>query len=101
MSEALKTRSPAEIAADPGLAREVRQIDQSLIQRFGHEGSALLMKGHEAEARSLLPPGQNLEQIREVLRPLLKAVVADDQLQTALAQQQTLGREGPQVGRGM
>ena len=32
---------------------------------------------------------------------LLKAVVADDQLQTALAQQQTLGREGPQVGRGM
>ena len=101
LSEALKTRSPAEIAADPGLAREVRQIDQSLIQRFGHEGSALLMKGHEAEARSLLPPGQNLEQIREVLRPLLKAVVADDQLQTALAQQQTLGREGPQVGRGM
>jgi hypothetical protein len=64
-----------------------------------HEGSALLMKGHEAEARSLLPPGQNLEQIREVLRPLLKAVVADDQLQTALAQQQTLGREGPR-GQG-
>jgi cell filamentation protein len=101
LSEALRTRSPAEIAADPGLAREVRQIDQSLIQRFGHEGSALLMKGQEAEARTLLPPGQNLEQIREVLRPLLKAVVADDQLQTALAQQQTLGREGPHVGRGM
>ncbi len=59
------------------------------------------MKGQEAEARTLLPPGQNLEQIREVLRPLLKAVVADDQLQTALAQQQTLGREGPHVGRGM
>ncbi|MEN3238778.1 Fic family protein [Methylobacterium ajmalii] len=99
LSEALKTRSPQEIAADPRLAAEVRLIDRSLIDRFGHEGSGVLIGGQSSEARKLLPQGQNLEEIRAVLKPLLKAVVADDKLQTSLAQQQTLGRDEPSLGR--
>ncbi|AWI92064.1 cell filamentation protein Fic (plasmid) [Methylobacterium sp. DM1] len=99
LSEALEIRSPGEIAADPRLAAEVRLIDRSLIARFGHEGSGVLIEGLSSEARKLLPQGQSLEEIRAVLKPLLKAVLADDKLQTSLAQQQTLGREEPSLGR--
>ncbi|WP_264051535.1 Fic/DOC family protein [Methylobacterium flocculans] len=101
LAEALQTRAPREIAAEPRLVAEVRRIDQSLIERFGHQGSALLVEGSAGEARTLLPPNQNLEEIRAVLKPLFKAVVADDRLQTALAQQQTLGRDEPQLGRSV
>ncbi|WP_066922493.1 Fic family protein [Methylobacterium sp. CCH5-D2] len=101
LSEALKTRSPQEIAAEPRLAAEVRQIDQSLIERFGRQGSVLLVQGGVGEARNLLPHGQDLDEIRAVLKPLIKAVVADDRLQTALAQQQTHGRDEPQRGRSV
>ncbi|MDP4025765.1 Fic family protein [Methylobacterium sp. NEAU 140] len=101
LSEALRTRTPKEIAAEPRLAEEVRRIDQSLIERFGRQGSALLIRGGAGEARKLLPPGQDLEEIRAVLKPLIKAVVADDRLQTTLAQQQTLGRDEPYVGRSV
>lgn len=101
LAEALQTRAPREIAAEPGLVAEVRRIDQSLIERFGHQGSALLVEGSAGEARNLLPPNQDLEEIRAVLKPLFKAVVADDRLQTALAQQHTLGRDEPQLGRSV
>ncbi|MGS0639961.1 hypothetical protein, partial [Citrobacter sp. VF227] len=87
------------IAADPRLAQEVRQIDKTLIDRFGREGSVVLIEGLSSEAGKLLPQGQNLEEIRAVLKPLLRAVVADDKLQTSLAQQQQLGRDEPSLGR--
>ncbi|GAA0241506.1 hypothetical protein LNAOJCKE_4923 [Methylorubrum aminovorans] len=99
LAEALRTRSPQEIAADPRLAQEVRQIDKTLIDRFGREGSVVLIEGLSSEAGKLLPQGQNLEEIRAVLKPLLRAVVADDKLQTSLAQQQQLGRDEPSLGR--
>jgi len=101
LAEALQTRAPREIAAEPQLVAEVRRIDQSLIERFGHQGSALLVEGSVGEARSLLPPNQDLAEIRAVLQPLFKAVVADDRLQMALAQQETLGRDEPQLGRSV
>lgn len=99
LSEALRTKTPQEIAAEPRLAAEVRKIDQTLIERFGRQGSVVLIDGQTKEADKLLPPGQSLDDIRAVLQPLLKAVVADDKMQTALAQQQTLGRDEPSLGR--
>lgn len=100
LAEALKTRPAREIVADPGLAAEVRQIDKSLIERFGREGSAILVQGSDTEAKSLLPKGQDLEQIRAVLKPMMDVLVADDRQQT-LAQQKTLGQEEPQLGRSV
>ncbi|WP_430912228.1 Fic/DOC family protein [Methylobacterium sp. sgz302541] len=101
LSEALRTRTPKEIAAEPQLAAEVRRIDRNLIDRFGRQGSVLLVQGGAGEATNLLPPGQDLDELRAVLQPLFKAVIADDRLQTALAQQQTLGRDEPQLGRSV
>ncbi|MFH6787334.1 MULTISPECIES: VCBS domain-containing protein [Methylobacterium] len=49
-------------------------------------------------ASTLRPQGQNLEEIRAVPKPLFKAVIADDKLQTSLAQQRTLGRGEPFLG---
>ena len=100
LAEALKTRPAREIVADPGLAAEVRQIDKSLIERFGREGSVILVQGSDTEAKSLLPKGQDLEQIRAVLKPMMDVLVADDRQQT-LAQQKTLGQEEPQLGRSV
>ncbi|KMO21348.1 Fic/DOC family protein [Methylobacterium platani] len=100
LAEALKNRPAREIVADPGLAAEVRQIDKSLIERFGREGSAILVQGSDTEAKSLLPKGQDLEQIRAVLKPMMDVLVADDRQQT-LAQQKTLGQEEPQLGRSV
>ncbi len=78
----------------------MRQIDKSLIERFGREGSAILVQGSDTEAKSLLPKGQDLEQIRAVLKPMMDVLVADDRQQT-LAQQKTLGQEEPQLGRSV
>jgi cell filamentation protein len=100
LADALKTRTAREIVADPSLAAEVRQIDKSLIERFGREGSAILVQGSDTEAKSLLPKGQDLEQIRAVLKPMMDVLVADDRQQT-LAQQKTLGQEEPQLGRSV
>lgn len=100
LADALKTRTAREIVADPSLAAEVRQIDKSLIERFGREGSAILVQGNDTEAKSLLPKGQDLEQIRAVLKPMMDVLVADDRQQT-LAQQKTLGQEEPQLGRSV
>ncbi|KMO22437.1 Fic/DOC family protein [Methylobacterium indicum] len=100
LADALQTRTAREIVADPGLAAEARQIDKSLIERFGREGSAILVQGNDAEAKSLLPKGQDLEEIRAVLKPLMDVLVADDRQQT-VAQQKTLGQEEPQLGRSL
>lgn len=97
LADALKTRTAREIVADPALAAEVRQIDQSLIDRFGREGSVMLAHGSVEQAGALLPKGQDLEEVRAVLRPLMKVLVVDDRQQT-LAQAQTLGRDEPQLG---
>ena len=97
LADALKTRTAREIVADPALAAEVRQIDQSLIERFGREGSVMLVHGSAEQAGNLLPRGQDLDEVRAVLKPLMKALVVDDRQQT-LAQAQTLGRDEPQLG---
>ncbi len=97
LANALMTRSAREIVADPALAAEVRQIDKALIGRFGREGSVALIQGSPDQARSLLPTGQDLDEVRAVLKPLMQAVVADDR-QQKLSQQQTLGRDEPQLG---
>ena len=97
LADALQTRTAREIVADPALAAEVRQIDQSLIERFGREGSVMLVHGSAEQAGHLLPRGQDLDEVRAVLKPLMKALVVDDRQQT-LAQAQTLGRDEPQLG---
>jgi cell filamentation protein len=97
LAEALQTRTAREIVADPGLVAEVRQIDKSLIERFGREGSVMLIQGSPEQARSLLPQGQDLAEIRAVLKPVAQALMVDDRQQT-LAQTQALGRDEPQLG---
>ncbi len=97
LADALKTLTAREIVADPGLVAEVRQIDKSLIDRFGREGSAMLIQGSPEEARSLLPKGQDLDEVRAVLKPVVQAVMLDDRQQT-LAQAQALARDEPQLG---
>jgi cell filamentation protein len=100
LAEALQTRTAREIVGDPSLVAEVRQIDKSLIDRFGREGSTILVTGNDSEAKSLLPKGQDLEEIRAVLQPLMKALVADDRQQT-LAQQKMLTQDEPQLGQAL
>ncbi|KMO39396.1 Fic/DOC family protein [Methylobacterium aquaticum] len=100
LADALKTRTAREIVADPSLAAEVRQIDKSLIERFGREGSVMLVQGSPEQAKSLLPKGQDLDEVRAVLKPLMQALVVDDRQQT-LAQTQALSRDEPQLGRSV
>lgn len=100
LADALKTRTAREVVADPRLVAEVRQIDQSLIERFGREGSAMLIQGNPEQARGLLPRGQDLEEIRAVLKPVMRALMVDDRQQT-FAQAQTPGQNEPQLGRSL
>ncbi|WP_288588770.1 Fic family protein [uncultured Methylobacterium sp.] len=97
LADALKTRPAREIVADPALVAEVRQIDKTLIERFGREASTVLVTGSPEQARSLLPKGQDLDEVRAVLKPLMQALVVDDRQQT-LAQAQTLSQNEPQLG---
>ncbi|KMO26987.1 cell filamentation protein Fic, partial [Methylobacterium variabile] len=100
LADALQTRTAREIVADPVLIAEVRQIDKSLIERFGREGSAMLIQGSPDEARSLLPQGQDLEAVRAVLKPVVQALMVDDR-QQKLAHQQTLSQTEPHLGHSL
>lgn len=98
LADALATRPPQDIAQDSVLAAEARTIQDALYQRFGRPGAALLTNGAPDTALKLLPPGQDLESVRNVLQPLRATILAQQDLAMAQERKHSLSQEGPSLG---